>query len=74
MSTEATPGRGTSAAGAAVTGGEGLFDMAGASAARAVADAEAEQRDLAAALRRSHRRAHNYQAAALSEPQTAAAW
>jgi hypothetical protein len=56
-----------------VAGGEGLFDMAGASAARTVAEAEAEQRDLAAALRRAHRKAHNYQAAALSEPQTAAA-
>jgi hypothetical protein len=51
----------------------GLFDIPGASAARAVADAEAEQRDLAAALRRAHRRASNYRAAALSEPQTAAA-
>lgn len=51
----------------------GLFDTAGASAARAVVDAEAEQRDLAAALRRSHRKAGNYRAAALSEPQTAAA-
>lgn len=38
-----------------------------------VTDTEAEQRDLAAALRRSYRRASNYQAAALSEPQTAAA-
>ncbi len=53
-------------------GSTGLLDVAGASAARVVADAEAEQRDLAAALRRSHRRASNYQAAALSEPQTAA--
>ena len=50
-----------------------MFDMAGASAARMVTAAEDEQRDLAAALRRSYRKAHNYQAAALSEPQTAAA-
>jgi hypothetical protein len=53
--------------------GAGLFDMAGASAARAVADAAAEQRDLAAALRRSYQRQRNYEAAALSEPLTAAA-
>lgn len=52
--------------------GQGLFTIAGASAARAAADAAAEQRELAAALRRSYRRQRNYQAAALSEPLTAA--
>ena len=51
---------------------EGLFTIAGASAARTAADAAAEQRELAAALRRSYRRQRNYQAAALSEPLTAA--
>ena len=52
---------------------EGLFPVAGASARREAADAAAEQRDLAAALRRSYRRQRNYEAAALSEPLTAAA-
>ena len=54
-------------------GGVGLFDTAGASASRAVADAAAERRDLEVALRRTHQRARNFQAAALSEPLTAAA-
>ena len=53
-------------------GSAGLIDMAGASAARAVADARAEQRDLNAQLLRSYRRERNFQAAALSEPLTAA--
>ncbi len=52
---------------------QGLFDIAGASAAREVEDAAAEQRDLSSALRRSYTRQLNYQAAALSEPLTAAA-
>ena len=73
MSTEAASPRGQISAPVVTSTAVGLFDMAGASAARAVADAEAEQRDLVAALRRSHRKARNYQAAALSEPQTAAA-
>ena len=51
----------------------GLFTIAGASAARAASDAAAEQRELAAALRRSYRRQRNYRSAALSEPLTAAA-
>jgi type II secretory pathway pseudopilin PulG len=50
----------------------GLFTTAGVSAARAAADAAAEQRELAAALRRSYRRQRNYRSAALSEPLTAA--
>jgi hypothetical protein len=49
-----------------------LFSIAGASAAHEVAEAAAEQRELAAALRRSYRRRRNYEAAALSEPLTEA--
>ena len=52
---------------------QGLFDIAGASAAREAEDAASEQRDLSSALRRSYTRQLNYQAAALSEPLTAAA-
>jgi hypothetical protein len=51
----------------------GLFDIPGGSAAREEADAAAEQRELASALRRSYTRAVRYRAAALSEPRTAAA-
>src|SRR5690349_9814902 len=64
----AEPGRGATL----TVPAEGLFTVAGASAARSAADAAAEQRELAAALRRSYRRQRNYQAAALSEPLTAA--
>ncbi|MDQ3153315.1 MAG: UvrD-helicase domain-containing protein, partial [Actinomycetota bacterium] len=51
----------------------GLFDIAGMSAEHEMQDAAAERRDLASALRRSYTRQLNYQAAALSEPLTAAA-
>ncbi|HEY2204362.1 MAG TPA: nuclease-related domain-containing protein, partial [Pseudonocardia sp.] len=57
----------------AVSASAGLFDMAGTSAQWVSTDAAAEQRELAAALRRSYQRMVNYQAAALSEPLTAAA-
>jgi hypothetical protein len=61
-------------AGPAATGvpPQGLISIAGASAAHEVAEAAAEQRELAAALRRSYRRRRNYEAAALSEPLTEA--
>jgi hypothetical protein len=49
-----------------------LFSVAGASAAQVAAEAAAEQRELAAALRRSYRRQRNFEAAALSEPLTEA--
>ena len=50
-----------------------LLSTAGTSAARTVEEAEADQRDLAAAMRRSYTRARNFGMAALSEPLTAAA-
>lgn len=50
----------------------GLFEAAGGSAAQEVSRSAAEVRDLAAALRRSYRRGLSFQAAALSEPETAA--
>lgn len=56
-----------------VDAGPGLFPVAGASAARTADEAAAEQRNLAAALRRSYTRARNFEMAALSEPLTAAA-
>ncbi len=51
---------------------EGLFDIAGASAAREVADLAARRRDLEAALRATAHRERNFAAAAQSEPETAA--
>jgi hypothetical protein len=51
---------------------EGLFDIAGASAAREVADLAARRRDLEAALRATAARERNFAAAAQSEPETAA--
>jgi hypothetical protein len=63
--TDPEKGRGTATS-------EGLFSIAGASAAHAAAEAAAEQRELAAALRRSMRRQRNYETAALSEPLTEA--
>lgn len=50
----------------------GLFGGAGASAAREAARSGDEVRDLAGALQRSYRRALNFEAAAVSEPATAA--
>ena len=50
----------------------GLFDVAGASAAREVADLAARRRDLEAALRATADRERNFAAAAQSEPETAA--
>ena len=51
---------------------DGLFDIAGASAAREVVDLAARRRDLEAALRATARRERNFAAAAQSEPETAA--
>jgi hypothetical protein len=51
---------------------EGLFDIAGASAAREVADLAARRRDLEAALRATAARERGFAAAAESEPETAA--
>ena len=50
----------------------GLFEVAGASAAREVADLAARRRDLEAALRATASRERNFAAAAQSEPETAA--
>jgi hypothetical protein len=73
VTTDPTPCPTRSDESASLTSAQGLFDVAGVSAAREVEDAVAEQRDLSSALRRPYTRGLNYQAAALSEPLTAAA-
>jgi AAA domain/Nuclease-related domain len=72
VATRSTRTAGGTDEGATAEVAHGLFGIAGASAAQVATEAAAEQRELAAALRRSYRRQRNFEAAALSEPLTEA--